>query len=115
MDCASVTDAGHKENEVGQGGESKPSNDENFSVDRAPNPTGSTQSYESKHGGTQRDCGGVKRSYLKSVETLTGSVPTDFSTPNLISEFTHRLQFPDRTPSTSLPAGEYDTRNSQYQ
>lgn len=58
MDGASVTDARHQENDVGQYGESKPTYDENFSVDRFPGPGGRTQSYESQRSGTKGDRGG---------------------------------------------------------
>ena len=58
VDGASVTDAGHQENNVGRYGESKPSNDENFSQNCAPRPTGRTQSYESQRSGTKGDRGG---------------------------------------------------------
>ena len=58
VDGASVTDARAEKDGVGQDGENKPSEDENFGVERVPAPTGRTHDQESKYGGAQRDDSG---------------------------------------------------------
>jgi hypothetical protein len=58
VDGAGVTDARAEKDRVGQDGESKPSEDQNFGVERVPAPTGRTHGQESKHGGAQRDDSG---------------------------------------------------------
>ena len=58
VDGAGVTDAGDEKDGVGQDGESKPSETENFRVERVPVPTGKIHNQESEHGGAQRDDGG---------------------------------------------------------
>lgn len=54
---AGVTNAGDEKDSVGQDSESKPSEAENFRVERVPVPTGKIHNQEGQGGGTQRDDG----------------------------------------------------------
>jgi hypothetical protein len=57
VDGAAVTDAGDEKDGIGQDGESKPCEDENFSVERVPAPAGRIYGHKSEPGGAQRDDG----------------------------------------------------------
>jgi hypothetical protein len=52
---AGVTDASDEKDSVGQNGESEPSEDEAFRVERFPAPTGRIHRDESEHPGSRRD------------------------------------------------------------